>query len=56
MLPVTRFGNGICSQSARAVKYVKQICSIFSDTSLVAYQVNAHKKALKGKYRQTTYQ
>lgn len=25
MLPVTRFGNGICSQSALAVKYVKQI-------------------------------
>ncbi len=29
MLPVTRFGNGICIQSARAVKYVKQICSRF---------------------------
>ncbi len=42
MLPVTRFGNGICSQSALAVKYVKQIYSRFSGKPFIAQQVNAH--------------
>jgi len=34
-LPVTRFGNGICSQSARGVKYVKQNRVNLSDRAVI---------------------
>lgn len=45
MLPVTRFGNGICIQSARAVKYVKQIHSKFSSKPFITHRRNALQKA-----------